>query len=74
MESLLERDVIGIDEGQFVRQLSMIRRKIVYVCLYLQFSDIVIVAEKLANLKKIVIVAALDGTYSRKVLFLSGCA
>ena len=33
----------------------------------LQFKDVVEFCEKMANLGKIVIVAALDGTYQRKV-------
>lgn len=44
---ILEKyDVIGIDEGQF-------------------FQDITIVAENLANKGKIIIIAALDGTFQR---------
>ena len=48
-------DVIGIDEGQFV--LDMID---------VQFPDIVQFSEKMASRGKIVIVAALDGTFERK--------
>jgi thymidine kinase len=40
--------VIGIDEGQF-------------------YKDIIEFSEKMANLGKVVIVSALDGTFQRKV-------
>ncbi|CAF0835478.1 unnamed protein product [Brachionus calyciflorus] len=45
--SALNYSVIGIDEGQF-------------------YKDVVEFSEKMANLGKIVIIAALDGTYQRK--------
>ncbi|RNA40085.1 Thymidine cytosolic [Brachionus plicatilis] len=45
--SALKYSVIGIDEGQF-------------------YKDVVEFCEKMANMGKIVIVAALDGTYQRK--------
>ncbi|OQR74828.1 thymidine kinase [Tropilaelaps mercedesae] len=53
-------DVIGVDEGQFSMQ-----------CIYagvliFQFSDVVAFAERMASKGKVVIVAALDGTFQRK--------
>ena len=50
--------VIGIDEGQFVWSRSPI---------LWQFPDLVNFCETMANAGKTVIVAALDGTFQRKV-------
>lgn len=58
--------VIGIDEGQFVSLIRHYVLCIVIVC-FPQFPDIVEFCEEMANAGKTVIVAALDGTFQRKV-------
>jgi hypothetical protein len=71
-------DCIGIDEGQFVRRrpfmfsdfgalLRLTWLLLLLLQLQLQFADIVPFCELMASLGKIVIVAALDGTFQRKV-------
>jgi len=47
LDTLIKYDIIGIDEGQF-------------------FEDITIISSQLANLNKIVVIAALDATFERK--------
>jgi hypothetical protein len=53
-------DVVGIDEGQFV-SVSCLCASFIR-----QFVDLVDECERLANLGKVVIVAALDGDYRRE--------
>jgi hypothetical protein len=54
--------VIGIDEGQFVSDFPFFS--------HAQFPDLVPFCEAMANIGKTVIVAALDGTFQRKVQLL----
>ena len=58
----VEYKVIAIDEGQFVSYIFTIKAS-----QNIQFPDIVEFCENLANSGKIVVVAALDGTYQRRV-------
>ena len=59
-------DVIGVDEGQFVSFLFFKKkRKFIYFLLK-KYSDLIPVCENAANRGKIVIVAALDGSFQRK--------
>ena len=58
-----EYGVIGIDEGQFVSNF----RYTCFINMLFQFPDIVEFCEEMANDGKTVIVAALDGTFQRKV-------
>jgi thymidine kinase len=67
--------VIGIDEGQFVNFISFFLNQFqfhfdFFFNFYQKFSDILEFCEKLANNGKIVIIAALDATFQRKVIFL----
>ncbi len=79
----LQACVIGIDEGQFVcfhptrfshYPAHFMHRNVLIingdVCL-LQFPDTVEFCEEMANMGKTIIVAALDGTFQRKVRCLS---
>ena len=60
--------VIGIDEGQFVSQVEWLSSAIAdfFPSSSCQFPDIVEFCEEMANDGKMVIVAALDGTFQRK--------
>lgn len=55
-------NVIGIDEGQFVCYFKIRERERITS----KFPDIVEFCESMANCGKIVIIAALDGTFERK--------
>jgi thymidine kinase len=63
----MKYEVIGIDEGQFV-SLFLIFQFVTkcYDWQKLQFADTVEFCEKLADCGKVVVVAALDGTYQRQ--------
>lgn len=55
-------DVIGVDEGQFVGCFHFH----VFVCCIFQFEDVETFSQALANLGKVVIIAALNGDYRQK--------
>ena len=64
--------VIGIDEGQFVSSVLFFEGGGQHLCVdyinyfaFLKFPDVVDFCETMANAGKIVVVAALDGTYQR---------
>jgi thymidine kinase len=57
-------DVIGVDEGQFVR--APLRASSLRDSRCFQFTDVVPFCEAMANAGKQVIVSALDGTFQRK--------
>ena len=61
--------VIGIDEGQFVSANACSVGSVTSHLMFLssQFPDIVEFCEDMANEGKTIIVAALDGTFQRKV-------
>ena len=60
--------VIGIDEGQFVSANACSVGPVTsHLFLSSQFPDIVEFCEDMANEGKTIIVAALDGTFQRKV-------
>jgi thymidine kinase len=67
-KQLLNYEVIAIDEGQFVFIYFTYFKNI--FMLFFQFPDTVTISEELANLGKVVIVAALDGDYKREVAIL----
>ncbi len=75
LSTVQEYEVIGIDEGQFVRFVALICSKHNWLEIHsvLQFPDTVEIAEMLANRGKIVIVAALDGTFQREVTEIDKC-
>ena len=62
-------NVIGIDEGQFVSTClpTPPSHSLSHTYLSLQFPDVVEFCEEMASSGKMVIVAALDGTFQRKV-------
>lgn len=62
----MQYGVIGIDEGQFVSRLSFVNATIANVNTF-QFPDLIEFCEEMADSGKTVIVAALDGTFQRKV-------
>jgi thymidine kinase len=62
----MKYDVIGIDEGQFVSLFSHFNLPWNGDWKKFQFADTVDFCEKLADLGKVVVVAALDGTYQRQ--------
>lgn len=69
----MDFDVIGVDEGQFVRSchrcafsFQKSRPPLFLILLSLQFEGIADFCEKMSNMGKTVIVAALDGTFQRK--------